>query len=398
LDVQAGARLADALAALQRTWPDLGRPDQQPNAAAGSELTSRDDRTLLERMVGFCAQTTRLVAELRAAGGRLASALGAPLRERTLDQVQALAVVARDADAAIRPEPGWIDPGVQGRLGVLLDKLDEHTHAYQAQASELEAVFEWPAAEQLDLARLCDRYGHARIWEWLTPGWWRDRRQLKQVIRAGRITRTVTDLLYRAHRRQLQGWALDELEKANRQLLGRFHQPRATDTTAARAALQRLQDAATKLGDDYQPGGVAAQLAGDGPADPELAGCARQVLGTLATWSEQPRRLLAGHTDILTELTLPELGTWTATTATALRTCTETLDAVNQQRRRPTRLADALAELRLATAVDARRRRFEELPDAQRTLLGDRYQGLESAWSELVRMVGMAPVSGRAAR
>jgi very-short-patch-repair endonuclease len=384
LDVQAAGRLTDALTVLQRIWPDLGRADAPPQPGGMSEPTGSDDRGRLERLIGFCAQTTRLVEELQTAGARLARALGAPAGERTVNDVEVFATVARDADAAVRPESSWTDPDVAERLAGLLDQLDEHLNSYQAHGPELEAVFNWPVAEQLDLDRLCHRYGTAPVWEVLTPGWWRDRVQLRRATRAGRVNRAVIDRLNLARQRQFHARALDELEEDNQQLLGRFYQPRATDTSAARAGLQRLQHAATHLGNDYHPAGVAAQLAGERPSDPELAAVARQVLGTLATWFEQGHRLAGGHADAHTGLTLSELGIWAATTTAALSTSMELLDAVNHQRHTPTGLAGAQTELRLAATVHARRRRFEELPDAQRTLIGRRYQGLESAWDELV--------------
>jgi very-short-patch-repair endonuclease len=374
LPEDAGRQLAGALAALRRIWPDLGRTQD-----------AVEEHVQVQQVLAFCSQTSQLAAELQTTNNRLAVALGASQRERTVHQIGVLAGVAKDADAPVRPVPEWADQSVHGRLAWLLDQLETKSGWYRPRRDRAAAVFAWPAVEDLHLDRMVARYGRGiGVRDWFEWSFWRDLYQLWKVAHARRLTRAVTNELYNAKLVKQLGQELDELEETGQPQLGSFYQPRATDTTGARHALERLERAAAQLGDDYDPVKIAAQLAGEAPADPQLAGDARQVLGLLAAWRDQGWRLLSDPTEQLSGLTLAELATWSTTTTAALRTCMELLATVNQHRRTPAGLHQALSELQLATAVHERRRRFDALPDAERALLGSRYQGLETPWEGLL--------------
>jgi Protein of unknown function (DUF4011)/AAA domain len=369
LPTNGAEQLAGSLALLQSLRPAL----------TGEHL-ARDRAALV---VDFANATAELAAELPAESAYLAAALQAGERDRTVTEIFRLAGVGEQADAVLRPEPRWASTLVAAQVEQTLRTLQPLLYDYRRRRLALGEVFD-DGVYSLDLQGLVTRFEQVHTGMGKLGSFYRaDKRQVAAVARTGKASADVRGYLREALAVHHLGVAIDEQERASHELLGRFFSPRTTDVDAAMRVLQLLRFAAQELGADYNPAGVAAQLAGPGPADPRLAARSQHLRQRLQRWYERSIDVL-GEDRGLTELTPAELVTWASTARGALMAGAEVLAAAGELRGVPGGVEDILAELRMRADLAVVEAELAERAVEDGILLGDRYTGFTSPWEELL--------------
>ena len=368
LPVDGAARLAAALEVLASLRPALPLP---PTVSDGH----------YHQQVAFLHDTLALCDELEAEQGALAQALGAPLRQRTVAEVHGLATVAAQADRSVRPEPAWASRRAAGEVAQALDVLEPLTVEYQQRRQALLKVFQEPVLD-LDLHGLVERFRHHTGVRRLSKAYRQDKRAVAAVSRTGKASKQVLACLEEALQVQQLGASLERQEAPYRALLGRFYRPRATDTGAAREALQVLRLAMERLGSEYRPAAVAAQLAGDAPADPTLAARGDSVRYRIECWRAAARSA-AGQDAQLDTLPLSDLRAWAGTALPALEEARALLAGTAGRAAGPVTVAVVRDSLERRANVQRRSEHLAAAWSADQALFGSRYAGFGTPFAEI---------------
>ncbi len=354
-----------------RRWEELIdslRSELLPAAGLGASIVQ------LEAQVAALEHTTALAGQLQQEVPGIAEALRAPVRDRILAECYDLAVVAAHADALIRPDDRWaavtVLEQVDGALGVLKPLVDE----YRQRRTALSDVF-IPEVEQLDLAGLVTRFAEThRGLRKLGGSYRRDKATVAAVARSGKAAKAVRERLPEALELQRLGRSLDDAHERARPVLGGFARQRDTDVDAAAQALAVLRDAVRRLRDDYDSAGIAAQLAGDRPADATLGTRGARGRLRIDEWRVRSAPALFGGGAV----PAMALGDLARDAELALGATTALLDLVRTTaagRRRAADVPQLLADLVRRRSIWERERQLVEREKQHRRLAGRFYDG-----------------------
>lgn len=329
----------------------------------------------VEETLAALAESARETASTQQ---RVAEALGAPARPRTPSETLDLAAVAAGADRTHRPEGGWTTQIMAQRAAHALEVLEPLQREYERHRQALDDVFDERVLE-LDLRGLIQRFDRVHTGlRRLSAGFRADRRAIAEVSRTGRATGDVIARLPDALAWQEAAARLDDAEQRHGYALFRYYQPRDSDVTGARIALDRLEDARRRLGREFDPQGVASQLAGESPEDTELGLRAQRLRNGVAQI-----RSLAETTEALEAMSLEEIADWASTAKDRCLRLLGVLSAMDRRRHEPVTVSAAEAEL-------ARRREMREVEAAiekarvgHAARLGEAYAGVDTDVSSL---------------
>lgn len=364
-------------------WDELQAADaerfRQGRESTASGLVANPGPSIqeLRHQVDALRETVAFAEQLNAGAKALALALGAPARERTIDECAALAFVAGYADADVRPDTRWSSPVVISRVQAALDVLGPLVQRYQNRKAALNEVFT-PEVEELDLAGLVVRFEQRHTGLRKMSGAFReDKRAVASVARVGKATKEVRAHLREALDLQEAGRELDDAYARSGDILGSYAHERATDVDAASRALGILRDAADRLREDYDAAGVAAQLCGEAPRDPGLADQAARTSRQIAEWRAGAGATLFGGAASV-PLTLDQLIEAARQTESSARDLLELADAVAELRHDPADLAVLEEELARRAAIAARNNSLLERESRDRRLFGVLYDGFDT--------------------
>jgi very-short-patch-repair endonuclease len=340
-------------------------------------LGDDDGRESAEAQHTAARQLAGLADRLETVGAEVADALGASGGARSLERLAAFAEVAEHADAPDRPEPSWTAPAIGRQVAQAIEELAPLQADHANRAAALRDTFEVSVLD-LDLRGLTQRFAHShKGLRKLSSGYRADKREVARVTRSGKATREVLDRLGEALAWQESAQRLDAADDRHRSTLGRFAHRRNSQLDKARAALDRIELARERLGDDYDPAVIAAQLAGDQPQDLQLgtrAARLRQLLaearGTAKQMAADPARL-----DTCPPGTVRD---WATTVTECAERIASTLARIDHTRLAPATIRAARADLQHRAALREVDVQVAATADADEADLGSAYRGIDT--------------------
>ena len=372
-----------------------GRAAPPPSAATAAVLVQR--RELAEATVALC---DGLDSESRL----LCTSLGAPLRDRSVRETLDLAVVAAAADEPVRPDPSWAAPAVAARARKAVAALRPLVADYQRRHAALAERFD-DGIYDLDLAMLLKRFEelHKGVRK-LGSAYRADKRAVRAVMRGGgKVDESVRTALREALAIQQLAAGIDAKEQRTREVLGTHYRPRATDCDAALHALDVLATAVHRLGGEYDPEHVAAQLAGDSPSDPTLGTRGRALVARIENWRQSVEAVFG--TDRLATLNLHDLHSWASLVAEKTRALEASWGRLAPSGAAGGTLGDLERDARDRVAVDAIETRLQAARATDTALLGSYAAAADTdlaaldaalSWTQELRELHNGPLPPRA--
>jgi very-short-patch-repair endonuclease len=301
-------------------------------------------------------------------------AIGAPPAGHTLDRIRAIAAVASRSGETVRPEAGWLDPGIAGRVEQAVALLRPLQEQFAEQSQQLNETFNQEVLD-LDLDTIRIRIERASGFQKLARPYREAKAELRPVSRSGRVDRSVRERVGEAATAKATRVQLDQQERIYKDVLGRYYDPRATDTDAVAQALELLSAVLGELQAIGQPEAVAAQFAGQGPEDRDLARIATRLLADIDDAAGCASELAPfGPKDPLHRS--PEtLLAWVSEIRPLTATLLELLEAVELVRTQPGAVTELVDELHDIERSAAMRQALSLAETDDRELLQDWYQG-----------------------
>jgi very-short-patch-repair endonuclease len=240
-----------------------------------------------------------------------------------------------------------------------------------------------PAVLDLDLRGVLHRLRHTHTgWRKLGSAYRADKREVAAVARSSRATPEVLERLDEALAWQASAARLDAAEARHATVLGRFAEPRHNRLNEARAALQRITTAQQRLGDDYNPAGLAAQLGGAQPEDPQLGTRAASLQNVLTELAATAKELL-GDAKAVAQLSPAELTTWAVTLRDHVAVVAAIVAGVDGTRHAPATLSQARADIEQRIQLDAVEADIAATAEADQSDFEAAYQGVSTDTASL---------------
>jgi len=315
-----------------------------------------------------------LIARIEHDAAYVYAAIGAPATRRTLEEIRRVATVASRSGEAVRPEPGWLDPGIAGRVQAAVELLRPLQQQYEGQLQELNQTFTEEVLE-LDLTTIRVRVEQASGLRKLARPYREAKAALRPVTRSGRVDRSVLDQVQEAAATQTTRQQLDQQERLHKDVLGSYYATHATDTDAVEQALSLLTSVIEELQAIGDPAAVAAQFAGSGPADHDLARIAARLLEDVEAVLASGPQLQPFDPGGLPERSPEDLATWLGSIDPPMTTFLSLLRALEAPRREPASLSEYTDDVHDMEKVRHIRDALASAETEDRQLLGEWYQG-----------------------
>ena len=388
----------DAVLQVRRDVSELG--DLRPGVTLNDQIDPRD--------LSAAARSFRHLADVadyvRGDVAYVEQALGLSHRTRSLGVVIDLANIAQTADASVRPEVAWVTPAVMERVREAVDLLEPLVNDHAHKHDELMQLFTEDVYD-LDLETIAVRFEQNTGLKKLSGAFRSAKKELAGATRGGRATKHVRAKVGEALEAQHVRQQLDAEEDTHRDLLGSHYRQRATDTSAVSRAIELLTTALDRLGDEYNPHRVAAQLAGDAPEDPLLGQRASVLAGRLTEAADGALAALPRAVD-LHAAGFDDVPSWARSVADRLDELAQVVELVFVLRRGPTTLPELIADLTIRRKIfDAeeqvalQRHEDMELFGRWYAAFETDWRGLASAlqWTARLHEIAGGPLSDRAA-
>jgi REase_MTES_1575/Protein of unknown function (DUF4011)/AAA domain len=371
LSVSAGAALEEA---------DGDIKALPPFSAAAAQLHVSE----LPLAAEFARSTSAMLGEIGQDAMAIARPFGLAADAVTVHRAGELAELGALAGSSTRPEPEWLNPA-------LIDGVERAARALEPLCSQLADLEERLGAVftddvlNLDLESLHQRFETVhRGFGKLGSTYRNDKKMLAAATRTGKATKSVIALLPDAIEWQTLSRQLDVVEREHAAALGEQCYRRIdTDFAGISQAIASARRAIELCGRQLNIDALERQLARGGSPDAELVPASRRIASAVEPWKQQTSPALAAAADQLAGL---ELTTAAAACDAAARALDDIRSALSDLAPLPGRdlaLDDvhrsAAARLEVARIEDDLRRGAE----SDRRLLGERYDGLATDWTEL---------------
>ena len=340
------------------------------------------DRGLVLSRIQALQEVENLASEIAEDVERLTEALGLPHRSRTLRELLDLAAIGERAGAPVRPESEWSNPSVLRQAEEALVVLKPLVVEYQSKHADLARIFK-EEVFNLDLAGLAERFAkkHKGFGK-LSSSYRTDKRVIAGACVSGKCNKVVVgrlnDILELQHLRS----QVDSREAESKGLLGHFYRQRDPQIDAATRAIETLKIAIETLGREYNADCVAAQLAGAGPQDSQLAHSSVRIQQSIQKCAEGLDRVFPTRLQIA-QMDPAEAEKWGREARTHLAHVAGIHARVSEERIAPPTLEQLSLELLAVVNELDREKDLQERHREDIDAFGPRYAGFETDWAEL---------------
>lgn len=373
----------------ERVW--VTARDRLADLAVPCELPPDLPADELGDVCEFVRSSVAVLSEATGDAISVAGALGFPPSGITATRAIELAELGECAAAAARPEASWINPALIDDVDRAVETLKPLCRAFVEQRDRLTGVFTEQVLD-LDLESLCQRFAsvHTGVAK-LGSAYRRDKKLLAGATRAGKASKQAISLLPQALEWQKLTRQLEAAERQHASVLGEYYYQRAdTDFDQLQQAANTARRALGLAGRYLNVGVLSGQLARDGSPDPELVPAARRLSESLTPWMQRAHGILPRLADSVARADL-DAG---ARSCSAMAIALEELVGTTASAARLSDHGLTLAQVQDALAARAEVARLEDDAarafEVDRSVLGDRYTGLDADWPELTKSLEWA--------
>jgi very-short-patch-repair endonuclease len=398
-------------------WRDVdpaatGKLNEATDALRGLSLAFEipDDLPVseLRPLQQFVANSVAVIESTQADARAIADSFGLPTR-MTLGRAVELAELALLAGESARPEAGWVNPAVVEAVEQAAASLQPLCAAFGERREKLGRVFTDDVLT-LDLESLCQRFETVHTGLGKLKGAYRaDKKTIAASTRWGKATKETIALLPQVLEWQELDRRLEVAERQHAHALGDHYYHRTdSDFDSITRALENVRRALEIAGRHLNAEAMQRQLARGGAPDPELLPTAQRLKETIEPWRQQASSVLGSFADQLTSAELETAAAWCRDASDALGPVADVAIVLPQLSGRPLTFSQAWRALDARTGAALIEATVSEAFDADRSLLGNLYDGLQTNWealraavewtSEFRALVGEAISSGAAQR
>ncbi|MCX6842223.1 MAG: DUF4011 domain-containing protein, partial [candidate division WOR-3 bacterium] len=339
---------------------------------------------------------------------------GANARQPSVFRVTELLMLAQICVSERRPERVWLDQAGRVQARHLLAELEPMLKDYRSRAARLAERYS-EDVYTLDLDGIIERYAglvYRLPLRWLSRHFRQDRRDLLRVSSVGRVSPSVATDLVEARELLRLRRRIGEHDAEARRLLGSYFDGLNTNTEDVTQAILICEQAIELAGEERDPVAFAAALCQDSPASPSLRLMLSTAKELMARWDRVSARVqsafpqsAAGEQASVDRVPLASIEVWAAEAAGVLARLTEQVHCVRRYSRgdRPASIAEFVEDLTRLDDLLRAREQFVSMQARLSALLGDRYDGLQTAWNvvlqalawtdEFKRLLGRSAIS-----
>lgn len=351
-----------------------------------------------EKLLDFAKQVIVLSEKWKEKAQQLASMLGLPTENLTIDAVRQIVRIASFCFSDDKPEAKWLDPSFFQQLQDAFPKIKRAYEEYNALKLKLEKTYT-EEIFKINLDGLIKRYNelYTGFFRWFRPGFYRDQKQIALLTRDGKVPKSALQDLLEARRLKMLQAEIDTSASAVQSLLGHFYQGFRTDFQQVEKAMA-IASEIIKLS---APAAVPANLSRlvSYGSDPPLMikQLANELQESLENWDQHvmelsdllPLSYLPNSSLPLNETPLMMLKEWACLLEKPLvvlcKITEETLKA--RKSGAPENYKQLIIDLKDAENVRKKEAEILALTALLREKFGFRFVGLETCWEEILSVL-----------
>ncbi len=332
----------------------------------------------------FVTTSAALFESAQADARAIAESFGLPTSGTTLGRAVQLAELALLAGESARPEPGWVNPAVVETVEQAATSLQPLCAAFADRREMLGHVFTDDVLT-LDLESLCQRFATMHTGLRKLKGAYRaDKKTVAAATRAGKATKETIALLPQVLEWQELGRRLEVAERQHAHALGDHYYHRTeSDFDSITRALENVRRALEIAGRHLNAEAMRRQLGRGSVPDPELLPAAQRLKETIEPWRQQASSMLGPFADRLTIAEIEAAGAWCRDAGDPLGRVADVAIVLPQLSGRPLTFSQAQRALHARAGAALIETTISQAFDADRSLLGNLYEGLQTNWEAL---------------
>lgn len=351
---------------------------EPPLDASGASSIPR-----LEAMLSFLVDNPHICTAIKVDAHAIGEAFGIPTSELTVVRAAELAELGLISRGPVHPEPEWINPARLPEIEQAVEILQPLCLAFNDWRERLGHVFTDDVLA-VDLESLCNRFqsAHSGLHK-LRSTYRDDKRTVASVSRAGKATKEILALLPHALEWQRKARELKAAENREAHHLGKyFYRSTETDFDLIHQCLASVRRAIEIAGYQLQVEAMRRQLGRGGNPDPNLLMIAERLTASVERWWNGAASL-GQSSQPLEVAPLDFVAEWSVQALTPLKMLVDAASALGEVAGRPLQFEELERCFEARSTVTTIEGTFAAHWEADRSKLGEAYQGLDTNWDAL---------------